>query len=119
MEVLVIFNCVRNIIVYSYIEPIRFLQVSKITAVLEQETWVAVDAPDEFQAIVDRFTHFDTSGNGFPTTVADTVVRADPIDQAVGQHPEAVTVESTVSHESISQTDEVVSGAKDKVSAVL
>ena len=94
------------------------MQVAKITAVLEQETWVAVDAPDEFQAIVDRFTHFDTSGNGFPTT-ADTVVRADSIDQAVSQHPETVTAEAMVTHESIPQTDEVASGAKDKVSAIL
>jgi hypothetical protein len=68
---------------------------------------------------VDRFTHFDTSGNGFPTTVADTVVRADSIDQAVSQHPEVVAAEATVPIESIPQTDEVVSGAKDKVSAVL
>ena len=118
---LVIFKRVGNVLVCSWncIECILFLQVAKITAVLEQETWVAVDAPDEFQAIVDRFTHFDTSGNGFPTTVADTVVRADSIDQAVSQHPEAVAAEATVPIESISQTDEVVSGAKDKVSAVL
>ncbi|KAG0623694.1 hypothetical protein M758_3G194100 [Ceratodon purpureus] len=93
----------------SFVDNQHNIRVSKITAVLEQETWVAVDAPDEFQAIVDRFTHFDTSGNGFPTTVADTVVRADPVDQALSQHPEVVSAEATVS-----QTDEVVSGAKDK-----
>lgn len=98
----------------SFVDNQHNIRVAKITAVLEQETWVAVDAPDEFQAIVDRFTHFDMSGNGFPTTVADTVVRADSIDQAVSQHPEAVAAEATVPIESISQTDEVVSGAKDK-----
>lgn len=32
-------------------------QMSKITAVLEQETWVAIDAPHEFQLIVNSFTN--------------------------------------------------------------
>lgn len=97
-----------------------FFQVTKITAVLEQESWIAVDAPDEFQAIVDRFTSFDTSSNGFPTS-ADTVVRPDSIEQAVSQHPQAATVETTGADESarVQQTDEAVSGVKDKVSAVL
>lgn len=34
-------------------------QMSKINALLEQETWVSMDAPDEFQAIVDTFTYND------------------------------------------------------------
>eukprot|EP00249_Psilotum_nudum_P023375 c28850_g1_i1 orf=396-3701(+) len=38
-------------------------RMSKITAVLEQETWVAVDAPDEFQAIVNCFAFTESSSN--------------------------------------------------------
>jgi len=97
-----------------------FLQVTKITAVLEQESWIAVDAPDEFQAIVDKFTNFDTSGNGFATSV-DTIVRPDSIEQAVSQHPQAATVETTGSDESahVQHTDDIVSVVKDKVCAVL
>lgn len=34
-------------------------KMSKINALLEQETWVSMDAPDEFQAIVDTFTYND------------------------------------------------------------
>ena len=40
------------------------VQMSKITAVLDQETWVSVDPPDEFQAIVDTFTHEQVVNNG-------------------------------------------------------
>jgi hypothetical protein len=35
--------------------------MSKITAVLDQETWVAVDTPNEFQDIVDLFTAVEAS----------------------------------------------------------
>lgn len=96
------------------------LQVTKITAVLEQESWIAVDAPDEFQAIVDRFTYFDTTGNGFAAT-ADTVVRPDSIEQAVSQHPQAATAETTGSDDraQLQQTDEAVSAVKEKVSAAI
>jgi vacuolar protein sorting-associated protein 54 len=91
------------------------LQVTKITAVLEQESWIAVDAPDEFQAIVDRLTYFDTTGNGFAAT-ADTVVRPDSIEQAVSQHPQADTAETTGSDDraQLQQTDEVMSAVKEK-----
>lgn len=36
---------------------IFFMQMTKIKAILDQETWVAVDVPEEFQAIVASF-HF-------------------------------------------------------------
>lgn len=96
------------------------MQVSKITAILEQENWTAVDAPDEFQAIVDRFTEFDTSSNGFPTA-AVTVFRTDASEQAVNQLPEAVTVEAPASDESARalEADKVDSAVKDKVIIVL
>lgn len=83
---------------------------------LEQESWVAVDAPDEFQAIVDRFTEFETSGNGF-TTSSDTVVRPDLIGQAVHQDPQATTPETTGSDEinRAQQGDETASVVKEKV----
>lgn len=38
--------------------------MAKIKAVLDQETWVAVEVPDEFQSIVDWLTSFETSTNG-------------------------------------------------------
>ena len=40
------------------------VQMSKITAVLDQETWISVDPPDEFQAIVDMFAQEQVVDNG-------------------------------------------------------
>jgi vacuolar protein sorting-associated protein 54 len=40
------------------------VQMSKITAVLDQETWVSVDPPDEFQAILDMFAQEQVVDNG-------------------------------------------------------
>ncbi|XP_024389299.1 vacuolar protein sorting-associated protein 54, chloroplastic [Physcomitrium patens] len=99
----------------SFVDNQHNIRVSKITAILEQENWTAVDAPDEFQAIVDRFTEFDTSSNGFPTA-AVTVFRTDASEQAVNQLPEAVTVEAPASDESARalEADKVDSAVKDK-----
>jgi vacuolar protein sorting-associated protein 54 len=72
--------------------------MQKITAVLEQETWVPVDAPDEFQAILDRFTAFESLSNG-RSTMTDALVRADSADQADVNSAHAATEEPTVSDE--------------------
>ncbi|KAH7404590.1 hypothetical protein KP509_15G033300 [Ceratopteris richardii] len=40
----------------AFVDNQHNLKMSKITALLEQETWVSVDAPDEFQAIVNMLT---------------------------------------------------------------
>eukprot|EP00250_Pteridium_aquilinum_P007466 c17176_g1_i1 orf=398-3802(+) len=41
----------------AFVDVQHSSKMSKINAVLEQETWVSMDAPDEFQAILDTFTH--------------------------------------------------------------
>lgn len=100
----------------SFVDSQHTIRVAKLTAVLEQESWVAVDAPDEFQAIVDRFTEFETSGNGF--TTSDTVVRPDLIGQAIHQDPQSTTPETTGSDEinRAQQGDETASVVKEKSS---
>ncbi|MCO5597436.1 hypothetical protein L7F22_051514 [Adiantum nelumboides] len=45
----------------AFVDNQHSLKMSKINALLEQETWVSMDAPDEFQAIVDMFTHNEVS----------------------------------------------------------
>lgn len=72
--------------------------MQKITAVLEQETWVAVDAPDEFQAILDRFTAFESLSNG-RSTMTEALVRADSADQADVNSAQAAIEEPTISDE--------------------
>ncbi|KAL4191169.1 hypothetical protein AMTRI_Chr07g79370 [Amborella trichopoda] len=39
----------------AFVDFQHISRITKITAVLDQETWVAIDIPDEFQAIVDLF----------------------------------------------------------------
>lgn len=45
--------------------------MTKIKAVLDQETWVAVDVPEEFQAIVLSLSSTYSSVNGMEMTSAD------------------------------------------------
>lgn len=47
----------------AFVDVQHNIRMSKINAVLEQETWVSIDAPDEFQAIVDSFTHCEPLKN--------------------------------------------------------
>ncbi|BBN11151.1 vacuolar protein sorting-associated protein 54 [Marchantia polymorpha subsp. ruderalis] len=48
----------------SFVDNQHSTRMAKITAVLEQETWVSIDAPDEFQVIVDSFTAVEAVSNG-------------------------------------------------------
>ncbi|KAL2623879.1 hypothetical protein R1flu_008124 [Riccia fluitans] len=48
----------------SFVDYQHSTRMAKIMAVLEQETWVAIDAPDEFQAIVDSLTAAEPVSNG-------------------------------------------------------
>lgn len=41
----------------AFVDVQHSSKMSKINALLEQETWVSMDAPDEFQAIVDTLIH--------------------------------------------------------------
>lgn len=52
----------------AFVDVQHSIRMSKISAVLEQETWVSIDAPDEFQTIVDMFTHSEPVNNGSLTT---------------------------------------------------
>ncbi|KAI5080569.1 hypothetical protein GOP47_0003752 [Adiantum capillus-veneris] len=58
----------------AFVDNQHSLKMSKINALLEQESWVSMDAPDEFQAIVDMLTHNDISKteNFSVEEVADT-----------------------------------------------
>ncbi|CAM6088872.1 unnamed protein product [Calypogeia fissa] len=47
----------------SFVDNQHSIRISKITAVLEQETWVSVDTPDEFQEIVNSLTTVEVSGS--------------------------------------------------------
>lgn len=95
--------------------------MQKITAVLEQETWVPVDAPDEFQAILDRFTAFESLSNG-RSTMTEALVRADSADQADVNSAQAATEEPTVSDEhshqdpGVSKADQGANQVNGKVS---
>lgn len=48
-----------------------FLKMTKIKAVLDQETWVAVDVPEEFQAIVLSLSSTYSSVNGLEMPSTD------------------------------------------------
>lgn len=82
--------------------------MSKITAVLEQETWVAVDAPDEFQAIVDSFTSSETFGNGRSSVEDTSLIRADSGDQG-SKTAEADVEETSAPDDGTSQFNGTVS----------
>lgn len=45
----------------AFIDYQHSSRIAKLSAVLDQETWVAVDVPDEFQAIVNSLTFTETS----------------------------------------------------------
>ncbi|KAH9325314.1 hypothetical protein KI387_005492, partial [Taxus chinensis] len=45
----------------AFIDYQHSSRIAKLSAVLDQETWVAVDVPDEFQAIVNSLTFMETS----------------------------------------------------------
>lgn len=48
----------------GFIEFQHESRMTKIKAVLDQETWVEVDVPDEFQAIVTSLSHFEELSSG-------------------------------------------------------
>ncbi|KAL3677642.1 hypothetical protein R1sor_027590 [Riccia sorocarpa] len=48
----------------SFVDNQHSTRMAKLTAVLEQETWVAIDAPEEFQSIVDSLTTAEAVSSG-------------------------------------------------------
>ncbi|WOL07406.1 vacuolar protein sorting-associated protein 54, chloroplastic [Canna indica] len=76
-------------------------RMTKIKAVLDQETWVAVDIPDEFQAIVFSLSSGDASLSG---------------SELVPENADSVIVESnfSASQEHVSQNDSDQTADSDK-----
>lgn len=68
--------------------------MAKIKAVLDQETWVEVDVPDEFQAIVISFLGSDPLNGGSPDGSRDNVYDGDLVsanDGSTGDYGEGNT----------------------------
>jgi hypothetical protein len=82
-----------------------FLQMSKLAAVLEQETWVAVDAPDEFQAIVDSLTSTESNGIISPSEEASHGSAADLLDRFSDAPESSIPEETPVPDSTMSQTN--------------
>lgn len=59
--------------------------MTKIKAVLDQETWVAVDVPDEFQAIVEALSSTDSPVNSFESTATDGTANVVESEASAGQ----------------------------------
>nr|CAD1843793.1 unnamed protein product [Ananas comosus var. bracteatus] len=60
-------------------------RMTKIKAVLDQETWVAVDVPDEFQAIVEALSSTDSPVNSFEPTATDGTANVVESEASAGQ----------------------------------
>ncbi|XP_020084503.1 vacuolar protein sorting-associated protein 54, chloroplastic [Ananas comosus] len=60
-------------------------RMTKIKAVLDQETWVAVDVPDEFQAIVEALSSTDSPVNSFESTATDGTANVVESEASAGQ----------------------------------
>eukprot|EP00252_Welwitschia_mirabilis_P012692 TRINITY_DN28033_c0_g2_i3.p1 TRINITY_DN28033_c0_g2~~TRINITY_DN28033_c0_g2_i3.p1 ORF type:complete len:822 (+),score=166.05 TRINITY_DN28033_c0_g2_i3:30-2468(+) len=58
----------------AFIDYQHTLRVTKLSAVLDQETWVAVDVPNEFQAIVYSFGFNECSGDNGSQLVSDSII---------------------------------------------
>lgn len=65
----------------QFVDYQHSVRMAKIKAVLDQETWVAVDVPEEFQAIVLSLssTDFPVNGMGMPSTDNNSKLREDGI----------------------------------------
>lgn len=59
--------------------------MTKIKAVLDQEMWVAVDVPDEFQAIVEALSSTDSPVNSFEPTATDGTANVVESEASAGQ----------------------------------
>ena len=95
-----------------------FLKLTKIKAVLDQETWVSVDAPEEFQAIVLSLSSTYSSVNGMDMPSADDNSKfTDPTSQETTYSAENNTDNGKLTSaageskiESTSQTENNVTG---------
>ncbi|KAM0938931.1 putative vacuolar protein sorting-associated protein [Dioscorea sansibarensis] len=56
-------------------------RMTKIKAVLDQETWVSVDVPDEFQAIVVSLSSFDTPASDSELAESEGLASQEPLTQ--------------------------------------
>nr|CAB3486514.1 unnamed protein product [Digitaria exilis] len=66
----------------QFVDYQHSVRMTKIKAVLDQETWVAVDVPEEFQAIVQSFSSTYSSVNGMDMPSADDNSKfSDPTSQ--------------------------------------
>ncbi|CAM6025253.1 unnamed protein product, partial [Sphagnum balticum] len=82
----------------SFVDYQHTLRMSKLAAVLEQETWVAVDAPDEFQAIVDSLTSTESNGIISPTEdTTDPGIQAGSSTTEGGENPTPNNINTAVS----------------------
>jgi hypothetical protein len=79
--------------------------MSKLAAVLEQETWVAVDAPDEFQVIVDSLTSTESNGIISPSEEASHGSAADLLDRFSDAPESSIAEETPVPDSTMSQTN--------------
>jgi vacuolar protein sorting-associated protein 54 len=86
--------------------------MSKLAAVLEQETWVAVDAPDEFQAIVDSLTSTESNGIISPSEEASHG-SADLLDRFSDAPESSIAEETPVPDSTRSQTNGKIITAED------
>lgn len=71
--------------------------MAKITALLDAENWTAVDAPDEFQAIVDSWTHEEEGHVAEPDSANGQTADVEPSARAEAtQNGAATTAEQSV-----------------------
>jgi vacuolar protein sorting-associated protein 54 len=79
-----------------------FFKMTKIKAVLDQETWVAVDVPEEFQAIVLSLSSTYSSVNGMEMPSTD--------DNSKFSDHRSTSQEPTYSAKNIADNGKVTSG---------
>ncbi|XP_024532479.1 vacuolar protein sorting-associated protein 54, chloroplastic isoform X2 [Selaginella moellendorffii] len=82
----------------SFVDSQHILRITKITAVLDQETWVAVDIPDEFQEIVDKVFIFDDSlENGEAESHSEANGECQPVENggSIAPHDEKLETDSS------------------------
>jgi vacuolar protein sorting-associated protein 54 len=97
----------------SFVDYQHTLRMSKLAAVLEQETWVAVDAPDEFQVIVDSLTSTESNGIISPSEEASHGSAADLLDRFSDAPESSIAEETPVPDSTMSQTNGKIITAED------
>ncbi|KAG8055995.1 hypothetical protein GUJ93_ZPchr0001g31285 [Zizania palustris] len=106
----------------QFVDYQHSVRMTKIKAVLDQETWVAVDIPEEFQAIVLSLSSTYSPANGMEMPSADDILKPSDHRISTSQEPAnsaennadngnaASTIINESKAESNSQTDNNVVG---------